>query len=187
MKSIRLLMVAALLFCLGGHTFAQAKKVGKRVLVAYFSHSGNTRQMANIIKEKLNAEIYEIETEVEYTKDIRTLAQQAKKEIRDGFKPKLKSKSVDISKFDIIFIGSPNWWNTVAPPVSTFLSTYDFSGKTIIPFITHEGTEMGRSVQDIKTLCPGAKVLSGLPVPGKEVKESKNEIESWLNSLSILK
>ena len=111
---------------------------------------------------------------------------QAKKEVNSGFKPALKSKPENLGKYDIIFVGSPCWWYTIAPPVATFLSSYDLSGKTIAPFMTHEGSRMGHSEADIKKLCAGATLLPGLPVRGGSVQEAAPEVAKWLRRIGVI-
>ena len=98
----------------------------------------------------------------------------------------LKTKLKNISSYDMIFVGSPCWWATMAPPVATFLSSYDFTGKTIVPFMTHEGSRMGRYASDIKKLCPKAKILEGLPVRGSNVKEAKGDVNKWLREIKVI-
>lgn len=158
-----------------------------KILIAYYSWSGNTRNMAEQIKSYTNADILEIEPVVAYPANYNACVDQAKKEINSGFKPALKVIQTKVESYDIIIIGSPNWWSTIAPPVATFLSKYNFSGKKILPFITHGGSRMGRSIDDIKLLCPTATVLNGLPVKGISVSSAGNEIQKWLkdNGISI--
>lgn len=158
-----------------------------KILIAYYSWSGNTRNMAEQIKSYTNADILEIEPVVAYPANYNACVDQAKKEINSGFKPALKVIQTKVESYDIIIIGSPNWWSTIAPPVATFLSKYNFSGKKILPFITHGGSRMGRSIDDIKLLCPTATVLNGLPVKGISVSSAGNEIQKWLkdNGVSI--
>lgn len=158
-----------------------------KILIAYYSWSGNTRNMAEQIKSYTNADILEIEPVVAYPANYNACVDQAKKEINSGFKPALKVIQTKVESYDIIIIGSPNWWSTIAPPVATFLSKYNFSGKKILPFITHGGSRMGRSIDDIKLLCPTATVLNGLPVKGSSVSSAGNEIQKWLkdNGVSI--
>ncbi|HET6420215.1 MAG TPA: flavodoxin, partial [Geobacteraceae bacterium] len=83
------------------------------------------------------------------------------------------------------FVGSPNWWNTIAPPVITFLTTYDLSGKTAVPFITHGGGGLGRAVADIAALCPNSTISDGLAVWGGEAKAEQNKIAEWLHKLGL--
>ncbi len=162
---------------------------GKKILVAYFSWSpgGNTRNMAEQIKEATGADIFEIVPVNAYPSDYQACVDQAKDEINRNFHPAIKNKVENFDSYDIVFIGSPNWWSTVAPPVATFLTSHNFSGKTILPFMTHEGTRLGRSVDDIKKYCPDANVLSGLPVRGGSVKNAGNDIQKWLKENGIIK
>jgi flavodoxin len=92
-----------------------------------------------------------------------------------------------MDSYDVVFVGSPNWWSTVAPPVMTFLSSFNPSGKTIVPFITNEGSRMGTSVQDLKRLCPGATVLGGQSFLGHDVKDARNDVRKWLRAMNLLK
>jgi len=155
----------------------------KKNLVVYFSHSGNTREVANQIQKNIGGDIFEIQSEVPYSDDYDTVVAQAKKEIENNHNPALKSKVKNIESYDTIFIGSPCWWSTVAPPVKTFLLEYDLSGKTIVPFMTHEGSGLGKSVDDISKMCSKSNVLEGLAVRGGSVKNSQNKIIEWLNKI----
>ncbi len=159
----------------------------KKILVVYYSWSGNTREMATQIKNATGADIFEIIPEKTYPADYNACVDQAKKEIHADFKPALKTKLDNIEKYDVIFVGSPNWWNTIAPPVATFLSAYNLSGKTIVPFMTHEGSRMGNSVSDIKKLCPKSTVLNGLPIRGGSVKNAQADILKWLREIKMIK
>ena len=131
---------------------------GKKVLVAYFSHSGNTREMARQIAEATNGDLFEIVPQSAYP-----------------------------AQYDVIFVGSPCWWGTVAPPVATFLAAYDWSGKTVAPFMTHGGSRMGRSEEDIGKLCHGATLLGGLPVRGSAVKGSLDAVGKWIGGMNLSK
>lgn len=159
----------------------------KKILVVYFSHSGNTREIAKQIKLATGGDIFEIVPVKPYPTEYRAVVDQAKKEINANFRPELKTKVDNIGSYDIIFVGSPNWWSTIAPPVATFLASYDFTGKTIVPFMTHEGTRMGHSEADIQKLCPKSTVLKGLPVRGRSVKEAKPDVEKWLRGIHMIK
>jgi flavodoxin len=166
---------------------AQSSDTTKKILVVYFSHSGNTRVIAEQIKEATGADIFEIQPVKEYPKDYDSVVAQAKKEVNANYKPELKTKVSNIGSYDTIIVGSPNWWGTIAPPVATFLSSYDFEGKIIIPFITHEGSAMGNSVSDIKKLCPKSIILEGLAIRGSYVKDAKNDVLKWLQKIKIIK
>lgn len=158
-----------------------------KILVAYFSHSGNTHVIADQIGSITGSDIVEIQPVKDYPHDYQTVVDQAKKEINANYKPALKTKVMDIESYDVIFIGSPNWWSTVAPPVATFLSGNNLAGKTIVPFVTHEGSRMGHSVSDIKKLCPESSVLEGLPIRGSYVKRAQEEVTKWLREIKMIK
>jgi len=159
----------------------------KKILVAFFSHSGNTREIANQINEKTGGDTFEIRTVQVYPKDYDAVVEQAKQEQKSGFKPELKDKIKNLDAYSVVFIGYPNWWGTFPMAVVTFLSENDFSGKTIIPFCTHEGSGLGRSVEDLKKLCPKSTFLEGLAIRGSGVKEARKEVAEWLGKIGMLK
>ena len=158
-----------------------------KVLVAYYSHSGNTREAARQIAEASGGDLFEITPETPYPTDYQTVVDQAKREINAGARPTLKTRVGNMAQYDVIFVGSPCWWATVAPPVATFLASYDLSGKTIVPFMTHEGSRMGRSEEDIRKLCPRSQVSDGLPIRGGSVRNSKETVTQWVHSLNLTK
>lgn len=184
MKTSLLAIIAMLMA--GTDVQAQSPE-GKKILVVYFSHSGNTRLLAEQIGEFTGGELFEIQPVDAYSGEYQAVVDQAKKEINAGYKPALKARLENIGDYDVIFVGSPNWWSTIAPPVTTFLSGYDLKGKTIVPFMTHEGSRMGRSVSEIKKLCPGSTVLDGFPVRGSEVKKSQGNVMKWLREIKMAK
>jgi len=159
----------------------------RAILVAYFSHSSNTRVTANQIREKVGGNIFEIVAVDKYPTDYDEVVEQAKKELNLQYRPKLKTKVESMQSYDVVFVAYPNWWGTVPMPVATFLSEYDFTGKTIAPVCTNEGSQLGRSVMDIKKLCPKSTVLNGLAIRGSAVKTSQNDISKWLRELGMTK
>ena len=182
----RILLLTAIVFLFASINL-QAQSTSNKILVAYFSHSGNTRVLAQQIKEATGGDIFEIQPVKAYPSDYQTVVDQAKKEINSNYKPALKTKVNNIAAYNVIFIGSPNWWSTIAPPVATFLSGYNLEGKTIIPFMTHGGGRMGHSVADIKKLCPKSTVLEGFPVSGNAVNRSKSDVTDWLRRIKMIK
>lgn len=130
----------------------------KKVLIAYYSLSGNTKDVAEAIRSKTGGDIFRIETVQSYPEEYRATTAQAKREINEGFRPELKGKIDNIAQYDIIFIGSPNWWGTIAPAVSSFLADYDLKGKTVIPFITHGGGGVQNTITDLTAQCNGCSV-----------------------------
>lgn len=157
-----------------------------RVLTVFYSHSGNTRALARLIQQQAGGDLLEILPVTPYPDDYDTVVNQAKRELQSGYKPPLQTIVDNIDAYDLILVGSPNWWNTVAPPVMTFLAAYDLSDKAIFPFITHEGTGLGRSASDIAKLSPGATVVEGLAVRGGRVNGAQREVAEWLRRLGIV-
>jgi len=158
---------------------------GKKILITYYSRTGNTREIANQIHRIVGGIIVEIQTVVPYPDDYDAVTKQAKQELKTNYKPALKTKVENIGSYDVIFVGSPNWWGTIAAPVKSFLSEYDLSGKTIVPFITHAGSGLGRSVSDIEVLCPHSTILEGLAVWGENAKNAQNDVSAWVRRLRV--
>ena len=163
----------------------QPLSAAKKVLVAYFSHSGNTRVIAARIQESIGSDIFEIATADPYPNDYDEVVEQARKELRGQHRPKLKTKVENMESYKMVFVGYPNWCSTIPMPVATFLSEYDFSRKTIAPFCTNEGSGMGRSVADIKKLCPQSTILVGLEVRGGHIRDAQRQIFDWLRTLGM--
>jgi flavodoxin len=155
----------------------------KKILVAYYSHTGNTREIANQIHKIVGGDIFEIQAVMTYPDDYEEVKKRARQELDSGYKPALKTKINNINSYDIVFIGYPIWWGTFAAPVKTFLSEYNFSGKTIVPFCTHGGSGLGRSVPDIQALCPHSTILDGLAVWGKNAKTAQNDVSTWVRRI----
>jgi flavodoxin len=157
--------------------------MAEHILIAYFSHSGNTRKIAHLIQQEVGGTLHEIQPEAPYPNAYNATVEQAKKEIQAGYKPALRSTLDHIESYDTIFVGSPNWWSTIAPPVATFLSDCDVSGKTIVPFCTHGGGGLGRIAQDIAKLCPRSTVLSSFTVYGSGTGNVQAEVSAWLRKV----
>ncbi len=138
---------------------------------------GNTEIAANIIKELTDADLFKIEQLKPYSKKYNECISEAQKDQRENIRPELKIYPENIDKYDVIYIGYPNYWNTMPMAVFTFLEHFDFSNKIIKPFCTHEGSGMGSSINDIKKLCPNTKIEEGLSIYGSNVKKSVNVIK----------
>lgn len=159
----------------------------EKSLVVYFSWGGNTRTVAKNIGEITNADVFELLPATPYTRDRDEIEEVAKREVREGFQPPLKGMPQNLAQYDVIYVGSPCWFETMAPPVATFMATAELSGKTVVPFMTHGGNRMGRSVEDMKRLAPKAKITEGLPISGSRVAQSKEEITIWLRKNKLIK
>lgn len=142
--------------------------------------TGNTEIAAGMIADMTGADLFRIEQKVPYAKDYNKCIAQAQEDQRSDARPELTSCPDSIDEYDVIYLGYPNYWSTMPMAVFTFLEHFDFSGKVIKPFCTHEGSGMGRSVDDIRKLCPDADVREGLAIHGASVGRAKNDIENWL-------
>lgn len=141
---------------------------------------GNTEVAADMINKLTGADAFKIEQITPYAKGYNDCIEQARADQQRNARPELKAYLEGIDEYDEIYLGYPNYWNTMPMAVFTFLEKYDFSGKTIKPFCTHEGSGMGSSVEDIKKLCPDAKVEKGLAIYGSRVSRSEKEIKNWV-------
>jgi flavodoxin len=166
-------------------------------LIAYFSRKGNnivggnivnlpignTEVIAKKMQKPTGSDMLQIKTVKSYPDDYTETTNVARKELRENARPELMETIDDMDPYDVIYLGYPIWWGTMPMAVFTFLESYDFSGKTIIPYCTHEGSGMGSSERDIKKLCPNAKVLSGLAIRGGSVGRTDKELASWLKKI----
>ena len=161
--------------------------MAEQILVVYFSRSGNTRKIAGLIHLEVGGTIHEIEPEVPYPNSYDAVVDQAEKEIRAGYKPALRSTLDDVESYDTVFVGSPNWWGTIAPPVATFLSEYDLSGKTIVPFCTHGGGGLGRIGTDIAKRCPQSTTLTRFEINVSRTRNAQAKVTAWLGRVGMMR
>lgn len=163
-------------------------------LIAYFSRTGenyvngtikklsvgNTETAAKLIQSKTGADMFRLVPLVSYSEDYNECIEQAKDDQRRGARPELTAYPDSIEQYDTIYLGYPNYWGTMPMCVFTFLEHFDFSGKIIRPFCTHEGSGLGSSVSDIKKLCPNAEVGTGLAIHGAKADKSEFDIDKWI-------
>ena len=140
---------------------------------------GNTEIAAKMIQEIAGGDLFKLDPVKKYSLDYTECTNEAKAELRENARPEAKEYP-DISKYDVIYLGYPNWWGTMPMCVFTFLEKFDFTGKIIRPFCTNEGSGMGSSEADIKRVCSGAKVEKGLALHGSDVLKSSEVIKNWL-------
>lgn len=157
----------------------------KKVLVVYFSETGNTQKFAKLISDEVGGDFRRIETVKSYPTG-QALFDYTKKERDENARPELKEMDVNPEDYDVIFIGYPIWWYTLPMPIYTFFDKYDFNGKIIVPFNTHEGSGDGGTYSTIKGLEPNAKVLDGLAIRGGDMKsEQTTKVRNWLKGLDL--
>ena len=165
-----------------------------KALIAFFSRAdenyfggamryvkvGNTEIVVNNMKEMIDADTFKIEMKDPYSPVYMTCIDEAKKDLRAKARPELVSMPDSIDEYDTVVLAYPNYWGTMPMAVFTFLENFDFSGKTILPLCTNEGSGMGGSERDIKKTCPGAAVKSGLAVTGSEAANAAGRVKKWL-------
>ena len=160
-----------------------------KTLVAYFSWSGNGQQMARWISEETGGDLFRIVPSEPYGEDFDSCADRAKNELDNEIHPEL-SEHIDaetMAQYDVIYIGFPVWWYDLPMPVWTFLEEYDLTGKTVIPFFSHNGSSNGaNSVNRVAELAKGATVLTdeALSLRGSSVADSEKEVKDWVADLT---
>nr|WP_321458730.1 flavodoxin [uncultured Cohaesibacter sp.] len=173
---------------------ARAQQSGgqSRILVACFSRTGNTRTVAEQIVTLTGADFFELKTTHSYPAEYRATTDQAKREQQQNFRPQLTDNVSNMDQYDVVFVGYPNWWGTMPMAFFSFLEAYDFAGKSIVPFCTHEGSRLGRSVADIEALCPNAALLGGLALRGASdgsivtaSTSAQSAVRDWVGSLRL--
>ena len=138
-----------------------------------------------MIAEHTGGELFHVETVTVYPDEYNDLIEVAKEEQDNDERPELASAIEDMDRYQTVFIGFPNWWGTMPMAMFTILESYDFAGKTVIPFCTHEGSALGRSESDIAALIPEAKLQKGLAVRGSNVDSAEDDVVSWLEELGF--
>ncbi len=171
-----------------------------KTLIAYFSRAdenyfggamryvkvGNTEIVCGIIRELIDADSFKIEMREPYSPVYMTCIEEAKRDLRANARPALVSLPDSIDGYDTIVLAYPNYWGTAPTAVFTFLESFDFAGKTILPLCTNEGSGMGASERDIKRLCPGADVKKGLAVTGSRAADAEADARGWLGANGLL-
>lgn len=162
----------------------QENKMNDKTLVVYFSVSENTKKLAETIHQQVGGDIVRIEPTIEYPTEYNALADFAKNERDQDMRPVYKDLGVNISDYDTVFVGYPIWWYTLPMIMYTFFDNNDFSGKTVIPFNTHEGSSDGGTYDTIKSWAANATVLDGLPIRGGDmVNDQSDVVKTWLNNI----
>ena len=171
-----------------------------KTLIAFFSRAdenyfggamryvkvGNTEIVCDLMKDMLDADLFKIEMQNPYSPVYMTCIDEAKRDLRAKARPELVSLPESIEGYDTVILAYPNYWGTMPMVVFTFLEAFDFTGKTILPLCTNEGSGMGSSERDIKRACPGADVKKGLPVIGSEAAGSGESVRRWLTANGLL-
>lgn len=184
MKRILIILAGLLLF--SGLTMSISAQQRGKTLIVYFSESGNTRNMANTIRELTGADLIEIEMQTPYSDNYSTLLEEAERDLLANARPALRTRIDNMDEYETILIGYPNWYAILPMPVFTFLESYDFGGKRIIPFCSHGNGMLGETVANICKACPGANVREALSVTYSGGGSLRSEIQAWLTKHGLL-
>ncbi len=163
-------------------------------LIAYYSRKGenyfggkiktvekgNTETLVEMLEELTGADVFRIKQVVEYSDDYNKCAEEVKYDFENNERPELDEYLQEPDKYDTIYLAYPNYCGTMPMVLFTFLEEYDFSGKVIRPICTNEGSGLGKSVEDIRRLCPDSEVRNGLSITGSEVSEAYEKLKKWL-------
>lgn len=156
-----------------------------KVLVVYFSETGNTQKLAKLISDEVGGDFRRIETVKPYPTG-QELFDYTKNERDNDERPELKDLDINLDDYDVIFVGYPIWWYTLPMPIYSFFDNYDFSGKTIVPFNTHEGSGDGGTYSTIKGWEKDATVLDGLAIRGGDMESDQTtRVQNWLKGLGF--
>jgi flavodoxin len=154
------------------------------ILIVYYSWSGNTRKIAEIIKKETGGTLFEIEPAEPYTTDYRAAVAQAKKEIERNFRPELKNMP-DMASYSTVFLGTPIWWHTMAPPLASFIDNSDLNKKTVVPFHTHGGGGAGSFEKDVAAMCPNSTVKQGFGAYNEGDDHTPATLRDWLKAMGL--
>ena len=163
----------------------------KKLLIVYYSWSnGNTERIAKMLQRIAGGDLLKIDTAVPYSGSYNDVVEQGQREINQGYEPKLKPLGLNAAGYDVIAVGTPTWWYTMAPAVKTFLHQNDFTGKTVVPFMTNGGWP-GHVIKDMKKACPGAEFACEIQVKfdsngGDHLETPESRIAAWAQSVKAL-
>lgn len=152
-----------------------------KVLVTYFSRSGNTRVIAGLLHRKLNTDLFEIKVAKAYPDDYLETVELARHERDNNLEPQLDRLAPRLESYDTVYLGFPIWGETAPPPIRTFLSTHDLAGKTVIPFITHGGYGLGQSLTVLRNRAKGAHLREPFVLEADQERRTMNQVHEWLS------
>lgn len=154
-------------------------------LILFYSYTGNTKKIAEMIQNKIGGDIAQIETVIPYSKNYNDVLDQGQDKVKQGYMPQIKPINVNLKQYDTIILGTPVWWYTFVPPIKTFINNNDLSGKKIYPFITNGGW-IGHTENDIHKECTGATIEKAINIKfnGRSLFTSQLEIDKWINNIN---
>ena len=166
----------------------------KKSIIIYFSRAdenyavgyitkGNTEVIAEYIQALTGADLFKVERKMPYAKDYNTCIKQAQIEQQNNERPEILNTLASIDNYEVIYIGAPVYWGDMPQPMLTQLEKLNWQGKIVRPFVTHEGSGLANIPNQLKGICKGASVESGLAIRGASVNSAKNKVEAWLNEI----
>lgn len=163
----------------------RVKVSGKKVLIAYFSRTGNSRKVAKYIQKSVGGDLVQIKTKNPYPSDYDRCVSQAEKELEDDIRPEITTKVKNFAQYDEVVIGYPIWWGMAPRAVCTFVEEYDWQGKTLIPYCTSNSSGAGDSAAELGRLCKGAKRTKAFSAYDDDILNSrlKKKINKWLKEV----
>lgn len=157
-----------------------------KTIIIYFSYTGNTRKIANYIKEKLNCDILELKPKVPYSTNYDEVVEEEQNLEGSNHTPEIKEININLNNYEQIILGTPVWWYRESPVIRTFLKNNDLSNKTIVPFATNAGW-LGQTFDAIKKECPNSKVTDEMNIVfesySDKLKTPIEDVNSWINKL----
>lgn len=190
----RRLLLAATGAAIGGAAVAATPKLFRapaspapRILTVYFSRTGHTRSLAQMIHSSVGGDIARVETVKPYPENYEATVEQARDERDSGSWPAVRSEISDINGYDLIFLGSPVWGDHLNPPMKRWLADHDLSGKAIAPFVTYIVSRMGQVPTNISNIASRARLLDGLAVLGEETANADGDVERWLRGIEAIR
>lgn len=172
----------------------------EKVLIVYLSRTNNTKAIAEIIHAEVGGTLVALELQHPYPENYKAIVAQVAKENETGYLPPLKTKIENIDRYDVVFVGFPTWGMQLPPPVKSFLSKYDLSGKKVVPFNSNAGYGLGNSIETLKKMCPNSTVLTAFStrggierdsvyfvMKGNKEKQVRDEVKKWLEKIKLIK
>ncbi|MDR0503779.1 MAG: hypothetical protein LBH16_10725 [Treponema sp.] len=189
----KLILLAVIFILLGVQMDLTAQTGNNRILVVYFSWSGNAKALAGQIANVTGGDLFEVKTVTTYPNVYDECTKIARQELDTNARPAISGSVTNIQQYNTVFLCYPNWWGTLPMALFTFLEKYNLSGKTIYPLVTHGGSRFGSSLDDLKKLCPGAVIGEGLSVSAFDrnpnddprVTVPNRDVTSWLRRIGM--
>ena len=184
MRKVFVLLLSLFMCCAVLLDCVCCAEAANKPLIIYFTYSGNSRILADYVKKFTGGDLFEGVPAQPYPGDYHATTRQARKELEAGVRPKLKADKIpNLAVYDTVVLVHPNWWGTIPTPVMTLLEANDFSGKKIAQLVTHEGSGVGGSSDDLKKLCPKSTLLDPEEVRGGSVRDAEKKVGDWLKKV----